>query len=81
MRITAAVLLSLAILIPSTTLAETFIIQADNVTGLNRSAGVPVFLFPLPNGTLVAPGFDSLGVHDPGAIKYAFLIDLAEAKR
>ena len=65
MNIRASLICVLVLVIPQAIWAETYRFTADNVTGLNRSLGQPVTLFELPNGVTVAPGFDSLGEHNP----------------
>ena len=65
MKIKAAIFAGLVLLVPNISWAIDYIFDADNSTGLNRSKGVPVFEFELPNGAVVTPGFNAVGEYDP----------------
>lgn len=65
MRVKAAIFTCLVLLVPNVNWATDYIIDSDNATGLNRSKGVPLYKFELPNGAVVTPGFDALGEYDP----------------
>ena len=65
MKIRAFLIFCLILFTPQLALAKTFQFEAHNGTGANRDKGVPLFLFEVPSGDLVAPGFDTLGEFDP----------------
>lgn len=65
MKIRSFIIFYIILFVPQIIWAETFHFTAQNATGLNRALGQPLFLFELPNGNIVAPGFDSLGEYNP----------------